>query len=98
MDEAAAKLRTEIDSMPSEPDEIHRRVMQLEIEREALKKEKDPASKERLSRLEKELADQKAENDRLTAQWKEEKEGVQRLGEVREKIEQVRRELDQAQR
>lgn len=98
VDEAAAKLRTEIDSMPSELDEIHRRVMQLEIEREALKKEKDPASKERLAKLEKELADLKAESDALMAQWKEEKEGVQRLGELREKVEQVKRELDQAQR
>jgi ATP-dependent Clp protease ATP-binding subunit ClpB len=98
VDEAAAKLRTEIDSMPAELDEIHRRVMQLEIEREALKKEKDPASKERLAKLEKELADLKNESDALMAQWKEEKEGVQRLGELREKVEQARRELDQAQR
>jgi ATP-dependent Clp protease ATP-binding subunit ClpB len=98
VDEAAAKLRTEIDSMPTELDEIHRRVMQLEIEREALKKEKDPASRERLERLEKELADLKAEHDRLQAQWKEEKEGVHKLGEVRERIDHVKRELDQAQR
>src|SRR5436190_1773094 len=86
VDEAAAKLRTEIDSMPSELDEIHRRVMQLEIEREALKKEKDSASKDRLTKLEKELADLKAEHDRLKAQWREEKQGVQRMGEVREQI------------
>jgi ATP-dependent Clp protease ATP-binding subunit ClpB len=69
VDEAAAKLRTEIDSMPSELDEISRRVMQLEIEREALRKERDPASKERLGKLEKELADLKAEGDELRARW-----------------------------
>ncbi|HXG13331.1 MAG TPA: ATP-dependent chaperone ClpB [Gemmataceae bacterium] len=98
VDEAAAKLRTEIDSMPSELDEIHRRIMQLEIEREALKKETDPASKERLARLEKEIADLRSEYDALMAQWKQEKEGVLKLGELREKIEQARRELDEAQR
>src|SRR5436309_557056 len=70
VDEAAAKLRTEIDSMPAELDEIHRRVMQLEIEREALKKEKDAASKDRLKKLEKELADWKEKDKSLTAQWK----------------------------
>jgi ATP-dependent Clp protease ATP-binding subunit ClpB len=98
VDEAAAKLRTEIDSMPSELDEIHRRVMQLEIEREALKKEKDAASKDRLAKLEKELADLRAESDALMAQWKVEKEGVQRLGELREEVERVRQELEAAQR
>ncbi len=98
VDEAAAKLRTEIDSMPSELDEIHRRVMQLEIEREALKKEKDAASKERLSKLEKELADLKADSDALMAQWKEEKEGVQRLSKLREEIEHTRQELEEAKR
>src|SRR5438309_381574 len=78
VDEAAAKLRTEIDSMPSELDEILRRVMQLEIEREALKKETDNASKERLSKLEKELANLKAEADALQARWQNEKSAVQR--------------------
>src|SRR5216110_766718 len=73
VDEAAAKLRTEIDSMPTELDEISRRVMQLEIEREALKKEKDPASKDRLEKLEKEIADLKAQSDGLKAQWQAEK-------------------------
>src|SRR5438034_4819502 len=86
VDEAAAKLRTEVDSMPSEIDEIHRRVMQLEIERSALKKEKDAASKDRLVRLEKELPDVKAQEGALTAQWQTEKEGVQRLGNLREAI------------
>ena len=74
MDEAAARLRTEIDSMPAELDETRRRIMQLEIEREALRKETDEASKERLSKLEKELADLRAESDALTARWQSEKE------------------------
>jgi ATP-dependent Clp protease ATP-binding subunit ClpB len=98
MDEAAAKMRTEIDSMPSELDEVHRRVMQLEIEREALRKEKDPASRERLAKLEKELADAKEQEKTLTAQWKAEKEQVHKLGTLREQLEQARRELEQAQR
>jgi ATP-dependent Clp protease ATP-binding subunit ClpB len=98
VDEAAAKLRTEIDSMPAELDEAHRRVMQLEIEREALKKEKDPASQERLTKLQKELADLKAEEDRLTAQWQEEKQAVQNVGEMRAELEQARQELEQFQR
>src|ERR1700732_2135109 len=76
VDEAAAKLRTEIDSMPTELDEVNRRVMQLEIEREALKKETDSASRDRLLKLEKELADLKSEADRLRAQWQTEKEAV----------------------
>jgi ATP-dependent Clp protease ATP-binding subunit ClpB len=98
VDEAAAKLRTEIDSMPSELDEISRRVMQLEIEREALKKEKDPASKERLAKLEKELAEQKAQADALRAQWQAEKQAVQKLRSLREQIEQTKVEMEQAQR
>ncbi|HZS09194.1 MAG TPA: ATP-dependent chaperone ClpB [Blastocatellia bacterium] len=98
VDEAAAKLRTEIDSMPTELDEISRRVMQLEIEREALKKEKDPASKERLARLEKELADLKSQADALRAQWQAEKQVVQRLRSLREQIEQTRIEIEQAER
>ncbi len=98
VDEAAAKLRTEIDSMPAELDEAHRRVMQLEIEREALKKEKDPASQDRLGKLQKELADLKAEEDRLTAQWQEEKQSVQNVGEMRAELEQARQELEQFQR
>src|ERR1700737_733908 len=79
VDEAAAKLRTEIDSMPTELDEILRRVMQLEIEREALKKETDKASKQRLQKLEKELADLKSEADALQARWQNEKGAVQRV-------------------
>ena len=76
IDEAASRLRMEIDSMPAELDEIERRVMQLEIERQALRKESDPASKERLSRLEKELADLKEQRTRLAAQWPQEKKDI----------------------
>ncbi|HMC64523.1 MAG TPA: Clp protease N-terminal domain-containing protein, partial [Gemmataceae bacterium] len=98
VDEAAAKLRTEIDSMPTELDEISRRVMQLEIEREALRKEKDAASRERLSKLEKELADLKAEADALRAQWQAEKQAIQQLRSLREQIEQTKLEVEQAER
>ncbi len=98
MDEAAAKLRTEIDSMPSELDEILRRVMQLEIEREALRKEKDAASKERLAKLEKELANLKAEADVMKAKWQSEKRAVQRLRSLREQIEQTKVEMEKAER
>ena len=98
VDEAAAKLRTEIDSMPTELDEISRRVMQLEIEREALRKETDSASQDRLTKLEKELADLRAQADGLRAQWQAEKQAVQRLRALREQIEQTRIEIDQAER
>ncbi len=98
IDEAAAKLRTEIDSLPSELDEILRRVMQLEIEREALKKETDAASQERLEKLEAELANLKAQADELKAQWQAEKEAVQRLRGIREQIEQTKIEVEQAER
>src|SRR5215218_8703715 len=77
VDEAASKLRMEIDSMPAELDEVRRRVMQLEIEREALRKETDAASKDRLAKLEKELANLKEEQDRLQAQWQQEKAAIQ---------------------
>jgi ATP-dependent Clp protease ATP-binding subunit ClpB len=98
VDEAAAKLRTEIDSMPAELDEITRRIMQLEIEREALKKEKDSASRERLAKIEKELAELKGESDALKAQWQTEKEGVQKLRDLREQIEQTKVAVEQAER
>jgi ATP-dependent Clp protease ATP-binding subunit ClpB len=98
VDEAAAKVRTEIDSMPTELDEISRRVMQLEIEREALKKETDRASKDRLEKLEKELADQKAEADAMKARWQAEKQGVQQLQALREQIEQVKTDIARAER
>jgi len=98
VDEAAAKLRTEIDSMPADLDEILRRIMQLEIEREALKKESDNASKERLKKIEKEIADLKSESDALKAQWQAEKEGVQKLREIRQQIEQTKVEIEKAER
>ncbi len=98
VDEAAARLRMEIDSMPAELDEIERRIMQLEIEREALRKEKDKASKERLERLEKELANLKEERGRLSAHWQQEKEAIQKARAVREEIEQLRQEIERAQR
>ena len=97
IDEAAARLRMEIDSMPAELDEVHRRIMQLEIEREALKKEKDKASRERLEKLEKELADLKEERDTLTAHWQQEKEAIQHGRKLKEELEQVRLEMQRAQ-
>jgi ATP-dependent Clp protease ATP-binding subunit ClpB len=98
VDEAAAKLRTEIDSMPADLDEILRRSMQLEIEREALKKESDSASKERLKKIEKEIANLKSESTALQAQWQAEKEAVQRLRTLREQIEHVKIDIDKAER
>jgi ATP-dependent Clp protease ATP-binding subunit ClpB len=98
VDEAAAKLRTEIDSMPAELDETLRRIMQLEIEREALKKESDAASKDRLKKIEKEVANLKSESSALKAQWQAEKEGVQRLRALREQLEQTRTEIEKAER
>ncbi|HMP04498.1 MAG TPA: AAA family ATPase, partial [Gemmatales bacterium] len=98
VDEAAAKLRTEIDSMPSALDELLRRQMQLEIEREALKKERDAASKARLAKLEKELADVKAEADTLKARWQSEKQAVQSVRSLREQIEQTKLQIEQAER
>jgi ATP-dependent Clp protease ATP-binding subunit ClpB len=98
VDEAAAKLRTEIDSMPADLDEILRRSMQLEIEREALKKESDSASKDRLKKIEKEIANLKSESDALKAQWQAEKEGVQRLRGLREQLEQTKIEIEKAER
>ncbi len=98
MDEAAAKLRTEIDSMPAEMDEISRRVMQLEIERTALSKESDDASKNRLEKLDKELTDLKTDSDALRAQWDLEKGGVDQLRLIREKLEQKRADLDRVER
>jgi ATP-dependent Clp protease ATP-binding subunit ClpB len=97
VDEAAAKLRTEIDSMPAELDELLRRVMQLEIEREALKKETDVASRERLERLEQELANLRTEADTLKATWQREKESVQRLRRIREAIESTKAAMEQAE-
>jgi ATP-dependent Clp protease ATP-binding subunit ClpB len=96
VDEAAAKLRTEIDSMPAELDEASRRMMQLEIEREALRKESDDASKARLEKLEHELADLHAQTDALRARWQSEKDAVMRTRELREAIEQTKLDVDRA--
>ncbi|HWP58949.1 MAG TPA: ATP-dependent chaperone ClpB [Candidatus Acidoferrales bacterium] len=98
VDEAAAKLRTEIDSLPTELDEVSRRVMQLEIEREALRKETDAVSRERLTKLERELADLKAEQERLRARWEVEKQAIARLRGIKEEIEKTKMAIDQAQR
>jgi ATP-dependent Clp protease ATP-binding subunit ClpB len=98
MDEAAAKLRTENESMPEELENLERRVTQLAIEREALKKEKDAASKERLAELEKELANVQAERDKLKAQWQNEKSAIEGTSKLREELEQVRAQIEQAQR
>jgi len=98
VDEAAAKLRTEIDSLPAELDEVTRRIMQLEIEREALKKEQDAASKERLAAIEKELANLKEEEHRLRIQWQEEKQEIHELQQLKERIEQVKYDIEQAER
>ena len=98
VDESAAKLRTEIDSMPAELDEVSRRVMKLEIEREALKKEKDAPSKERLAKLEKELADDKAVADALKARWMNEKNAVDKVRTVRGQIDAMRQEIEVAKR
>ena len=98
IDEAASRLRMEIDSMPAELDEIERRVMQLEIEREALRKESDAASKERLSRLDKELADLKEQRTRLASQWQQEKKAIEGVREQKEELERLRQEVERAQR
>jgi len=98
MDEACASIRTEIDSMPAEVDQITRKVMRLEIEEAALRKEKDKGSKERLKVLRKDLADQKADADAMKARWEDEKGAIQRIREVRERLEQARHESDEAER
>ncbi len=98
VDESAAKLRTEIDSMPADIDERLRRIMQLEIEREALKKETDAASKSRLAKIEREIADLKTDANALQARWQSEKAGVQKLRTIREQIEQTKLEVERAER
>src|ERR1700735_4062805 len=98
MDEAAAKLRTEMESMPEELESLERRILQLEIEREALRKEKDQASKERLGGLEKELANLKSDRDALKAQWEGEKHSIDDIQKLRTALELARTEMEQAQR
>jgi len=98
MDESASRLRMEIDSMPAELDEIERRSVQLQIEREALRKETDPTSQQRLADLEKELADLQERADEMRAQWQQEKQAIQRHQKLKEEIEQVRLEGEKAER
>ncbi|MEO8456495.1 MAG: Clp protease N-terminal domain-containing protein, partial [Chloroflexota bacterium] len=96
VDEAGAKLRMEATSMPAELDEVRRRIMQLEIEREGLRKEKDKSSKERLERIEKELADLKEEGNELEARWQQEVQALNRLGELQARTDTARNEMEQA--
>ncbi|MGE5140539.1 MAG: ATP-dependent Clp protease ATP-binding subunit, partial [Rudaea sp.] len=98
VDEAASRLRLEIDSMPAEVDEIQRRIAQLEIERVALQKEKDPASRERLQNLDKELANLKERSSGLTAKWKQEKEVVDASRNLKEEKDQLQLQLEAAER
>ncbi len=98
IDEAAARLRTEIDSKPQALDEVDRQIMQLEIEREALKKEKDKPSKERLQLLEQELAGLREKSKAITTRWQTEKQGISELRVLKEKLEQTRTEIERAER
>src|SRR5213593_4526211 len=98
IDEAAAKLRTEMESMPEELEGLERRLTQFEIEREALRKEKDQASKERLAALQKEMAELKSQRDALKAQWDSEKRAIEDIQKLREALELARNEMEQAQR
>ena len=98
IDEAASRLRIEIDSMPIEIDEVERKILQLEIEKQALKREEDKASKERLAQLEREIHNLRETSDGLKGHWKNEKESIQRIRELKEKIEATKVEEQQAQR
>ncbi len=98
IDEAGARLRTEIDSMPSELDEITRRIMQLEIEREALKRDKDKASRQRLEKIEQELADWQSKSKSVTARWQLEKEMIANLRDIGKDIEEVKLKIEHAER
>jgi len=98
VDEACAMIRTEIDSMPAELDEVTRRAMQLEIEEMALKKESDRASRDRLEALRKELADLRAKGDAMKVQWEAEKQAIKQVQGLREEIEKVRRDIEVAER
>jgi len=98
IDEAAARLKMEIDSMPTEIDEVERRIMQLEIEKEALKKEKDEASKEKLQAIEKNIANLKEDSNTLKAQWKREKEHITEIRKTKEEIDHLKSEAERAQR
>ncbi|MEX2757184.1 MAG: ATP-dependent Clp protease ATP-binding subunit, partial [Candidatus Sigynarchaeota archaeon] len=97
MDEAASRLRIEIDSMPTEIDELERRVIQLEVEKQALLKEQDPASKERLGKIEEELHELREKGDALKLQWRNEKEIISKIGEVKKQIDAAKMEAEQAE-
>ncbi|NCD08487.1 MAG: ATP-dependent chaperone ClpB [Negativicutes bacterium] len=98
VDEASARLRTEIDSLPAELDESKRRILQLEIEAQALSKETDQQSKERMKKLEEELAELKKANDELTARWDKEKSAIAKVREVKREIDEVKQEMETAER
>lgn len=98
MDEAAARLRVEIDSMPTELDESRRRMLQLQIEEQALSKEEDDASKARLEKIKEELAKLKSENDKLMDQWKAEKGGIAKIRQVKKDMDNVKKEMEEAER
>jgi ATP-dependent Clp protease ATP-binding subunit ClpB len=98
IDEAAARLRTEIDSKPQAIDEVDRQILQLEIERQALAKEKDKASKERLERIEKELADLRERSSELNARWQTEKEAISKLQNIKERLDETRTQIERAER
>src|SRR5450432_2194396 len=98
MDEAASRLKIELDSMPTEVDVVEREIMQREMERQALKKEKDPASKERLTKLEKELAGLKERSSALRAEWQKEKAVIDEQRKIKEQLDSARTELERAQR
>jgi ATP-dependent Clp protease ATP-binding subunit ClpB len=98
IDEAASRLRIEIDSLPSEIDEVQRKAVQLEIEREALRKESDEASQARLEKIERDLADLRAKVDEMKAQWQQEKQGIQEIRSLKEQIERLKTESQQAER
>ncbi len=98
VDEASARLRTEIDSLPAELDESKRRILQLEIELQALSKESDPQSKERMKKIEEELVGLKKANEDLTARWDKEKAGIAKVREVKREIDEVKQEMETAER
>jgi ATP-dependent Clp protease ATP-binding subunit ClpB len=98
IDEAASRLRMEIDSMPTELDEVERRIRQLEIEREAVKKDQDPASADRLRKIEKEIAELSEKRSGLKAQWHAEKDGIQKIRSIKEQIEQAKIDAEKAER
>ncbi len=98
IDEAGAMIRTEIDSLPTELDEVNRKIMQLEIEREALRRETDASSRDRLQKLEKELADLKESQATLKTQWELEKGSIDNVRQIKESIERTRREIEDAER